>query len=190
MLLAHFNRKIDTVSRQLFHLIALVLVAISAITYSVAEEEPGEKAASETEKMEKQFSAMLKGATLKGTWAAVGPVGLGEDKQDGYHIVEAKKVKGDNWVMVSKFKYKGQELQIPVPVVIKFAGDTAVMILDDLPTGDGATWSARILYHNDVYTGSWWESTKKKGGILSGVIIREGDDKGKKKDEKKESSEE
>jgi hypothetical protein len=169
--------------RQLFKTIALVLVSLSGIAYSIAEE-PSEKVASETEAMENQFSAMLKGATLKGTWAAVGPVGLGEDKQDGYQIVEAKKVKGDKWVMVSRFEYKGQQMDIPVPVVIKFAGDTAVMILNDLPTGDGATWSARILFHNDVYTGSWWESTRKKGGILSGIVSREAEEKGAKKEKK------
>lgn len=165
--------------------LAVLLVSIFGISFSVADE-TSEKAASETEKMEKQFAAMLKGATLMGTWAAVGPVGLGDDKQDGYQIVEAKKVKGDKWVMVSKFKYKGQELNIPVPVVVKFAGDTAVMILNNLPTGDGATWSARILYHNDVYTGSWWESTKKKGGILSGVISRKSEENGTKEEKKKE----
>ena len=166
----------DPMCHKLFQTIALVLVSISGIPYSNAEE-PREKLASETETTENQFSAMLKGATLKGTWAPVGPVGLGEDKQDAYHIVEAKKVKGDKWVMVSRFNYKGQQLDIPVPVVIKFAGDTAVMILNNLPTGDGATWSARILFHNDVYTGSWWESIKKKGGILSGIISRKAEEK-------------
>ena len=164
--------------RQLFQTIALILVSTSGIAFSIAEETV-EKTSSET--MEKQFSAMLKGATLKGTWAPVGPVGLGEDKEDAYHIVEAKKVKDDNWVMVSRFNYKGRQLDIPVPVVIKFAGDTAVMILNDVPTGDGATWSARILFHNDIYTGSWWESTKKKGGILSGVISRTAEEKDEEK---------
>ena len=167
--------------RQLFQTIAPVIVSICGIACSFAEE-PGEKAASETETMESQFSAMLKGATLKGTWAPVGPVGLGEDKDDAYHIVEAKKVKEDQWVMVSRFNYKGRQLDIPVPVVIKFAGDTAVMILNDLPTGDGATWSARILFHDDVYAGSWWESTRKKGGILSGTISRKAEEKGTEKE--------
>lgn len=156
--------------------IALVLTLISGMAYSHAQE-PGEQTVSEQAKMEAEFSAMLKGATLKGTWAAVGPAGLGEDNKDGYQVVEAKKVKGDKWVLVSRFNYKGQQLDIPVPVDVKFAGDTAVMILNNLPTGDGATWSARILFHEDVYAGSWWESTKKKGGILSGIVSRETEEK-------------
>ena len=173
---------------QLSQIIALVLVSIGGIEFSIAQE-PREKAASETEAMEKQFSAMLKGATLKGTWAPIAVAGLGEDKEDAYHIVEAKKVEGDKWVMVSRFKYKGQQLDFPVPVVIKFAGDAAVMILNDVPTGDGATWSARILFHNDVYAGSWWESSKKKGGILSGVISRKAEEKGTKKEKEKSPDE-
>ncbi|MEM7383827.1 MAG: hypothetical protein AAF514_02685 [Verrucomicrobiota bacterium] len=153
--------------------------AIIGTSAAIAQEAP-KPAAPPAEMDEARFSAMLKGATLKGTWAAVGPVGVGDNKKDGYEVVEARKVKGDNWVMVSKFEYGGQMMQIPVPVVVKFAGDTAVMFVNNLPTGDGATWSARILYHDDVYTGSWWEASKKKGGILSGVIVREGEKESKK----------
>ena len=104
--------------------IALVLMSISGIAHSLAQE-LAEQASSETEEMDKRFSAMLKGATLKGTWAAVGPVGLGEDNQDSYQIVEAKKVKGDNWVMISRFEYRGQLHEACSRAILFYRGHSA-----------------------------------------------------------------
>ncbi len=122
---------------------------------------------------EKTFSAMLTNATLNGTWAPIDKRLLGDDQDDRYHIVRATKAEGDQWVIVSRMKIQGQEIDVPIPVTIKFAGDTAVMILDNVPVGPGQTWSARILFHDDVYAGSWWGAGKKKGGIVSGTITRE-----------------
>lgn len=39
---------------------------------------------------------------------------------------------------------------------VKFAGDTTVLILDNVRAGPGkANWSARIMFHDDVYAGRW-----------------------------------
>lgn len=130
-------------------------------------------ARAETQEIEKAFSAMLTNATLNGTWAPIDKRLLGDDQKDGYEIVRATKKEADQWVLVSKMKFNGQELQIPIPVIVKFAGDTAVMVLNNLPLGDGTTWSARILFHDDVYAGSWWGADKAtKSGIVSGTITR------------------
>jgi hypothetical protein len=50
-----------------------------------------------------------------------------------------------------------------------------VLILDDARAGPGkANWSARILFHDDVYAGRWWETANKEhGGTISGTITRE-----------------
>ena len=120
------------------------------------------------------FSAMLTNATLNGTWAPIDKRLLGDDQDDKYHIVRASKVQGNKWNIVTRMKFQGQELEFPIPVVIEFAGDVAVMILDNVPVGPGQTWSARILFHDDVYAGSWWGAEKsKKSGIVSGTITRE-----------------
>ncbi len=157
--------------RQPLHILSAVLIALSGIA-PVAVAGGDEEAASDGT-MEKKFSAMLEGATLHGTWAPFGPGGLGEDLEDGYFIVRADKQEGDRWVIVSRINYKGQKIDVPIPVVIKFAGDAAVMVLDDVPVGEGKTWSARILFHDDVYAGSWWGAKKEEGGVVSGVITRE-----------------
>ena len=122
---------------------------------------------------EAAFSKMLTNATLHGTWAPIDKKLLGDDKQDGYHIVRATKKEGDTWEIVYRVKMQGRQIDFPIPVTVKFAGDTAVMILKNSPVGIGQTWSARILFHNDVYAGSWWSPGNTKEGIVSGTITRE-----------------
>lgn len=122
---------------------------------------------------ESKFAAMLENATLKGTWAPIAQQQLGDEKSDGYRVVKAVKKKGNQWNIVSRVKRRGQEFDFPIPVVVEFAGDTAVMILNDSPAGRGQVWSARILFHDDVYAGSWWSPGHEKFGIVSGTISRE-----------------
>jgi len=125
--------------------------------------------------MEARFIAMLKNSTLKGTWAPVQRGRLGPEKQDdSYRIVRAEKKEGERWAIVSLFTYQGQQIEHPIPAVVKFAGDTAVLILNDVRAGQGqARWSARVMFHDDVYTGRWWETANPEhGGTIAGTVIR------------------
>jgi len=120
---------------------------------------------------EAAFAAMLKNATLKGSWIPVRGGAVEKEKADGYEIARAEKVEGDTWHIVSKMKHQGREFEFPIPVTVKWAGDTAVMILDEVQAGRGNKYSARVMYHNDRYAGSWWSATQA-GGLLSGAITR------------------
>lgn len=155
---------------------ALAAVAVAAPLPALAQQGDARSPGAGEEapaKAEEAFAAMLTDATLNGTWAPIDKSLLGDDRKDGYHIVRATKKEGDQWILVSRMTFQGQEFEIPIPVTVKFAGDTAVMILNDLPLGDGTTWSARILFHDDVYAGSWWGANKEeKSGIVSGTITR------------------
>ena len=125
--------------------------------------------------VEAKFIAMLKNATLKGTWAPVaGGKQGGEKGNDSYKIARAEKKDG-KWFIVSVFNVQGRDIEFPIPATVKFAGDTAVLILDDTRAGPGkANWSARILFHDDVYAGRWWETANKEhGGTISGTITRD-----------------
>lgn len=150
--------------RVLFTIFALAM----AVPFSLADD---------TKKQAEAFSAMLKNAKLNGTWAPIDKRLLGDDQEDGYHIVSATHKEGDTWTIVSRMKFQGQSVNFPIPVTVKFAGDSAVMILNKMPIGPGQTWSARILFHDDVYAGSWWGPGKKKSGIVSGTITREDEKK-------------
>jgi hypothetical protein len=126
--------------------------------------------------MESKFVAMVKNSTLKGTWAPIMGGQLGSEKKDeAYRIVRAEKKEGDKWAIVSLFEFNGQQVEYPIPAVVKFAGDTAVLILDNVRAGPGrANWSARVMFHDDIYTGRWWESANREhGGTISGTISRQ-----------------
>lgn len=125
---------------------------------------------------EAKFIAMLKNATLKGTWAPVQGGKLGSEKgDDSYRIARAEKSADGKWSIVSVFNVQGRQVEFPIAASVKFAGDTAVLILDNVRAGPGgANWSARIMFHDDVYTGRWWEtSNREHGGTIAGTITRD-----------------
>ena len=142
---------------------------IAVISLVFAGTSPAEK---KGEDVEATFSAMLANATLKGSWAPISGGALGGEKDDGYKIVSATKKEGDIWIIVYRVDFDGKTIDFPMPVTVKFAGDVAVLILDNVPTASGSTYSARVMFHNDVYAGSWW-GKGEKGGTISGTISRD-----------------
>jgi hypothetical protein len=144
----------------------LLAVTIAAGVSALAQGNPN---------VEANFIAMLKNATLKGTWAPVQKAQLGAARADeGYRIARVEKKEGDNWVLVSLVNYQGKEIEYPFPAVVKFAGDTAVLILNDVRAGQGAAnWSARVLFHENVYAGRWWETANRDhAGTIAGTITQ------------------
>lgn len=130
--------------------------------------------------VESKFVAMLKDATLKGTWAPVAQGKLGGERgDDSYRIARAEKKEDGKWSIVSIFKLGDRELEFPIAADVKFAGDTAVLILNNVRAGPGkANWSARVMFHDDVYAGRWWEtSNPEHGGTIAGTITRDAEKK-------------
>lgn len=115
------------------------------------------------------FAAMLENATLEGTWAPVAADRVGEEKADRYQIARAVEKGGGRWDIVWKVRHQGKLIDYPIAAEVKFAGDVALLVLDEVPVGDGGTWSARVMFHDGVYTGRWWNAAGK-GGTVSGII--------------------
>lgn len=125
--------------------------------------------------VEAKFVAMLKNATLKGSWAPVQSNKLGNERGgDSYRIARAEKSADGKWSIVSVFNAGGREVEFPIAATVKFAGDTAVLMLDNVRAGPGsANWSARVMFFDDVYAGRWWETANKEhGGTIAGTITR------------------
>jgi hypothetical protein len=130
--------------------------------------------------VESKFIDMLKNATLKGTWAPVAKGKLGTERgDDSYRIARVEKTDAGKWTVVSVFQVRDRQIEFPIPATVKFAGDTAVLILDNVRAGQGdANWSARVMFHDDVYAGRWWETANREhGGTIAGTITREADSK-------------
>jgi hypothetical protein len=126
--------------------------------------------------VEAKFVAMLKNATLKGSWAPISQGRLGGERgDDGYRIARVEKGEGGKWSIVSVFTVRDRQIEFPISASVKFAGDTAVLILDNVRAGPGrANWSARVMFHDDVYAGRWWETANREhGGTIAGTITRD-----------------
>jgi hypothetical protein len=124
---------------------------------------------------EGKFIAMLKNATLKGTWAPIAQGRLGGERgNDSYRIARVEKAEGGKWSVVSIFTVRDRDIEFPISCDVKFAGDTAVLILNNVRAGPGnANWSARVMFFDDVYAGRWWETANKEhGGTIAGTITR------------------
>jgi len=108
---------------------------------------------------------------MSGRWCLISDGKLGEEKSDKYSIVSADKIDGSKWVIKTRIKFKQNEMVVPIPVEVKWAGDTPVLIVDKLQYPGGGTYSARVLFYEHTYAGTW--SGGDHGGLMNGVITNE-----------------
>ena len=133
-------------------------------------EKPAEKAksAATQEELEAKFKATLTKAIMAGRWCSLKDGVMGEEKEDKYTIQSVSKIKGDEWVIVSRIQYNKRDFDAPIPIKVRWAGDTAVIIVDNVAVPGGGVYSARVMVYENTYAGSW--SGGNHGGLLNGVI--------------------
>jgi hypothetical protein len=119
--------------------------------------------------LERRFRAMMSGVTLVGHSATPGHEGVSAEER--YVIDKVTKMAGDTWLFEARIKYGAHDLPVPVPVQIKWAGDTPVITLTDLTIPGLGTFTARVLLYRDQYAGTW--SSKDHGGQLFGKIVHQ-----------------
>lgn len=117
--------------------------------------------ASEQAKLEREFETMLTNATLVGSFSVGSRI-----SGDRYKVTKVTHLAGDKWLIHSQIGKK--DISIPVPVTVRWAGDTAVIMLTDVGLPGMSTYSARVLFYRGQYAGTW--SSPKHGGQMWGVI--------------------
>jgi hypothetical protein len=117
--------------------------------------------------VERRFQAMMSGVTLVGHSATPGREGVSGEER--YAIDKVTKLAGDTWLFEARIQYGAHDFPVPVPVQIKWAGDTPVITLTDLTIPGLGTFTARVLLYRDQYAGTW--SSKDHGGQLFGKIV-------------------
>lgn len=120
--------------------------------------------------LEAKFQETLTGVTMSGRWVLIKDGELGPEKPEKYTIVSVAKTGGDAWVINARLRYGQQDIVAPIPVEVKWAGDTAVIIVNNLTVPGGGTYSARVLIHDGTYAGTW--SGGNHGGLLNGLIAK------------------
>jgi hypothetical protein len=123
------------------------------------------------EELEAKFKATLTNATMSGRWSVVKDGKAEPDKEDKYTINGVTKLFGENWIIRARIQYGKRDITAPIPVKVKWAGDTPVITVDGFGLGSGSLYSARVLVYEKAYAGTW--SAGDHGGLMSGVIIHE-----------------
>lgn len=146
-----------------------------------AQEEIGkqEAAGSEITEMHENFSRLLSGSKLQGSFTITGAES-GKQTAEEYHIGKVKKDEGDFWTFEARIKYAENDYTVPLRLKVLWAGDTPVITLTDLKIMGQGPFSARVVFHQNKYAGTW--SHGEVGGHLFGTIVpdsAEGVDKDK-----------
>jgi len=140
----------------------------AADSKKTAADNAQEKAAADARSAAEQaFTKLLTGATLVGNFTVdadgvVDPARL--LKPDRYELATVNKVKDDIWLFV--YVHKG----VPIPLTMKvlWAGTTPVLTLDEFTIAGMGTFSARLMFHDNRYAGTWQHG--EKGGLMFGMI--------------------
>jgi hypothetical protein len=120
--------------------------------------------------LEAKFKATLTNATMSGRWCLIKDGELTPEKPDKYSIVGVNKLFGDRWLIRARIQYGEKDYTAPIPVRVKWAGDTPVITVTDVGLPGGASYSARVVIYDDSYAGVWSGGTVR--GLLNGMITR------------------
>ncbi len=132
----------------------------------------GDLKTADTDVLEARFAATLSNSAFSGRWCLIHDGKLGPMQEDKYTIIGARKVGGDTWLIHTRVQYGDRNFVAPLPVQVKWAGDTAVIVVDNLAMPGGAiAYSARVVVHKDTYAGTW--AGGDHAGLLMGVITHE-----------------
>ena len=153
-------------------LIAAFWLGFAAFAWS---DEPAKPAASPTPEMIKKLTAELTDVKLIGSFTVSGR----EDqapKAEEYTISTALKLPdGDLWMIKARIKYGDKDVTVPIPLEIKWAGDTPVITLTNLEIPGLGTFSSRVVIYEGRYAGTWQHGNI--GGNLFGRLEKAGERK-------------
>jgi hypothetical protein len=117
--------------------------------------------------LEQEFKDSLTGALMEGQSSRDGKTTVSPDK---YNIEKVEKTGGDNWTFFVKLAFRGQETIAPIPLEVKWAGDTPVIMVTDKGFPGMGTYTARVVVYRGHYAGTW--SGKNGGGKVWGTVAK------------------
>ncbi len=140
--------------------VAIVLAAAALYLYMRGRPTPSEA------DRNRAFAESMNGVTLAGNSTTLSQPGrYGSER---YRIEGVTHVSGDFWLLRAGWNYHGKDITVPIPLAIKWAGDTPVITLTDVPIPGVGTYSARVVLYRGQYAGTW--NGKDDGGQVFGRI--------------------
>ena len=149
-------------------LVTLFLLATSAT--ALAQDA---KPAPSQDELIKKLEKDLTGVKLVGRFTVTGK-GDTTPKEEEYTITSATKLdEPDLWLIKARVKYGNKDGTFPIPLEIKWAGDTPIITLTNLEIPGLGTFSSRVVIYEGRYAGTWQHGDV--GGHLFGVLKRDND---------------
>lgn len=149
------------------------LAVLAAVWSSSLAQEGTPKVADAKTPMSKppidEFAKYLSGTILTGVFTVDGKP-LDKLNEERYEIKTAKKVEGYDslWEIVTRIKYGDKDLELPVEINVEWVGKTPIMVMDSVPLPGLGTFSARVVFHDKKYAGTWKHDDV--GGHLFGRV--------------------
>ncbi len=146
------------------HLALAALLGVFAATGSADDSPENAKQAAR----EQAFIDLLSGKTMVGSFSIDGRDDTSA-RPERYEIGDVKKLEGGVWTIEARIVYGKVDAKVPVPVKVDWAGETPMIIVDDLSLPlVGSEFAARVLFHGDRYAGTWQHGDV--GGHMWGKI--------------------
>jgi len=122
---------------------------------------------------ERQFAERMRDVRLIGTFTVFGGEARGDDggggpRSDAYEIRSVEKVGENLWRFNASMQCCGVTGEIPIVIPMHFVGDTPMIMMTDTALPGIGTFTVRLFFHGDAYTGTWQHG--KVGGHMSGRI--------------------
>jgi hypothetical protein len=150
--------------RRILTLMCVTLIVVPVVSYATDDDAPQKI---EMNDLEQQFEKTMSGATLVGRFTTDGK----EDKppaEERYEISKVSKIGKDLWLFTARI---GQnKVPVPLPLPVKWAGDTPVISVTNVKVPGMGTYTARVMVYADHYAGTW--DAGDHGGHLWGKIQR------------------
>lgn len=117
------------------------------------------------------FSKYLSGTVLTGVFTVDGKP-LDKLNEERYEIKSARKLDGYDslWEIITRIKYGDKDIELPVEINVEWIGKTPVMVMDSVSLPGLGTFSARVVFHDKKYAGTWKHDDV--GGHLFGRVAR------------------
>ena len=150
-----------------FYRVPFLLLLIVSVSLADAKPRDG----NDQEKREKEFTAMLSQVTLVGTYTQQEQ--RKEPERERYTIYHVKKIPGREhlWRFDVRLQFGKVNLRLPLPLTVRWAGDTPMIVLDDYKIPGLGSFSAKVLFDKTRYAGTWQHGSE--GGHLFGEIVKE-----------------
>jgi hypothetical protein len=152
---------------------AAILVMSFEMLRASGDEPTTTKTTQSSEPSAKQVAALeqtLAGSALVGHFTITGEEDAGALSKERYELGEVKHLGKDQWLIPARIKYGEHDVTLPLTLPIRWAGDTPMICLDEMPIPGFGTFTARVMIYRNHYAGFW--AGKDHGGHLFGVIER------------------